>query len=81
VNVTQVGVIALWVLAVLIPLQLYIGYRVAAKSSQSAKHYFISGKELPLYLIFMADFATAMGVGNFIGYTGKGYQIGLNQSG
>ena len=78
-HITPVGAIALWVLAFLVPLQLYIGYRLAAKSGQSAAHYFISGKQLPLVILFFVDFATAMGVGNFIGYMGKGYQIGLNQ--
>jgi len=78
-HITQVGTIALWVLAFLIPLQLYIGYRLAKKSGQSAAHYFISGKQLPLIILFFVDFATAMGVANFIGYMGKGYQIGLNQ--
>jgi Na+/proline symporter len=78
-HITQVGAIALWILAFLVPLQLYIGYRLVAKSGQSAAHYFISAKQLPLIILFFADFATAMGVGNFIGYMGKGYQIGLNQ--
>lgn len=78
-EITEIGRIAMWVLAILIPAQLYIGYIVAKKSGSSAKSYFISGKELPLILIFMGDFATAMGVGNFIGYSGKGYEIGLGQ--
>ena len=78
-QITHVGAIALWILAFLVPLQLYIGYRLAAKSGQSAAHYFISGKQLPVFILFFADFATAMGVGNFIGYMGKGYAIGLNQ--
>ena len=52
---------------------------MAKKSGQSAAHYFISGKPLPLIILFFVDFATAMGVANFIGYMGKGYQIGLNQ--
>lgn len=79
VEVTYVGAIALGIFLILIPLQLYIGARMAGKSSQSASHYFISGKELPLLLVFFDDFATVMGVGNFIGYAGKGYSIGLNQ--
>lgn len=78
-NVTEIGKIALAVLAILIPLQLYIGYRLSGKSGSSAKHYFIGGGELPFALIFFADFATAMGVGTFVGYTGKAYEIGLNQ--
>ena len=78
-HITQIGTIALWILAILIPVQLYIGYRVAGKSGTDAEHYFISGKQLPLFLVFMADFATAFGVGGFIGYSGKGYSIGLGQ--
>ncbi|WP_371378379.1 sodium:solute symporter [Sporomusa aerivorans] len=78
-SITQIGTIALWILAILIPVQLIIGAVVARKSGQSASHYFISGKQLPLVLVFFADFATVMGVGNFIGYAGKGYEIGLNQ--
>ena len=78
-NVTQVGYIALWILAILIPIQLIIGAMMVKKSGQSAAHYFVSGKQLPLMLVFFADFATIMGVGNFIGYAGKGYEIGLNQ--
>jgi SSS family solute:Na+ symporter len=78
-QISQVGYISLWILAILIPVQLIIGAVMAKKSGQSAAHYFISGKQLPLILVFFADFATVMGVGNFIGYAGKGYQIGLGQ--
>ena len=78
-EITLIGTYALWILAIVIPLQIIIGYKMAAKSSQSAAHYFISGKELPLFLMFFLDFASVMGVGNFIGYAGKGYEIGLNQ--
>lgn len=78
-EITTIGVYSLWMLAIIIPLQIYIGYRVAHKSSQSASHYFIGGKELPLFLMFFLDFASVLGVGNFIGYTGKGYEIGLSQ--
>ena len=78
-EISYIGKISLGILAVLLPLQLIIGYLVARKSSQSISHYFISGKQLPLLLVFFADFATVMGVGNFIGYTGKGYEIGLSQ--
>ncbi|MBP2628857.1 MAG: sodium:solute symporter [Firmicutes bacterium] len=78
-NLTEIGVLALWILAILLPVQLIIGALMARRSGQSAAHYFISGKQLPLILVFFADFATVMGVGNFIGYAGKGYQIGLSQ--
>lgn len=78
-EITVIGKYALWMLAALIPAQIIIGYMVASKSSQSAAHYFIGGKELPLFLMFFLDFASVMGVGNFIGYAGKGYEIGLAQ--
>ena len=78
-SITQVGYIALWILAFLLPIQLIIGAVLARRSGQSTKHYFIGGKELPFLLVFFADFATVMGVGNFIGYAGKGYSIGLGQ--
>jgi len=78
-NVTEAGVLALWVLAFLLPLQLWIGWKVAGKSTGSTAHYFIGGKQLGLILAFFADFATCMGVANFIGYSGKAYTIGLGQ--
>lgn len=78
-EITEVGKISLWILAVLIPVQLIIGAVVARKSGQDASHYFISGKQLPFILVFFTDFATVMGVGNFVGYAGKGYEIGLSQ--
>jgi len=78
-NVTEAGALALWVLAFLLPLQLWIGWKVAGKSTHSVAHYFIGGKQMGLVLVFFADFATAMGVGNFIGYAGKAYMIGLGQ--
>ncbi len=78
-EITLIGKYALWMLVVIIPVQIFIGYLMAHKSSQSASHYFISGKELPLFLMFFLDFASVMGVGNFIGYAGKGYEIGLAQ--
>ncbi|MEN6414266.1 MAG: sodium:solute symporter family protein [Veillonellales bacterium] len=78
-EITEVGKIALWILAILIPIQLIIGAVVSRKSGQDASHYFISGKQLPFILVFFTDFATVMGVGNFVGYAGKGYDIGLSQ--
>jgi SSS family solute:Na+ symporter len=78
-KITVIGTYALWMLVVLVPSQILVGYLMAHKGSQSAKHYFISGKELPLFLMFFLDFASVLGVGNFIGYAGKGYEIGLSQ--
>ena len=78
-EITEVGRISLWILAILIPVQLIIGAVVARKSGQDASHYFISGKQLPFILVFFTDFATVMGVGNFVGYSGKGYEIGMSQ--
>ena len=78
-HITLIGKYALWMLVLFVPSQILIGYLMAHKGSQSAKHYFISGKELPLFLMFFLDFASVLGVGNFIGYAGKGYEIGLSQ--
>jgi SSS family solute:Na+ symporter len=78
-HITLIGKYALWMLVLFVPSQIFIGYLMAHKGSQSAKHYFISGKELPLLLMFFLDFASVLGVGNFIGYAGKGYEIGLSQ--
>jgi solute:Na+ symporter, SSS family len=78
-NVTKAGVLALTIMAFLLPLQLWIGWKVAGKSTNSVSHYFIGGKQMGLVLVFFSDFATCMGVANFIGYSGKAYEIGLGQ--
>lgn len=56
---------------------LYVSLRVRQQASSSFSNYSIGGKSFPMYLIFFTQFATIMGVGNFVGHAGKGYQIGL----
>ncbi|NLK98923.1 MAG: sodium:solute symporter family protein [Epulopiscium sp.] len=56
---------------------LFISWKVTGKAQSSFSNYAIGGKSFPLYLIFFTQFATIMGVGNFIGHAGKGYQFGL----
>lgn len=56
---------------------LYISWKVRGDATSSFSSYAIGGGSFPLYLIFFTQFATIMGVGNFIGHAGKGYQIGL----
>lgn len=56
---------------------LIISWKVTGKAQSSFSNYAIGGKSFPIYLIFFTQFATIMGVGNFIGHAGKGYQFGL----
>ncbi|HCL90606.1 MAG TPA: sodium:solute symporter [Candidatus Atribacteria bacterium] len=56
---------------------LYISWKVRSKALSSFSQYAIGGGTFPLYLIFCTQFATIMGVGNFVGHAGKGYTIGL----
>ncbi|HYE82896.1 MAG TPA: sodium:solute symporter family protein [Clostridia bacterium] len=56
---------------------LYISWRVKDQANMSFSNYAIGGKSFPMYLIFFTQFATIMGVGNFIGHAGKGYAQGL----
>ncbi|KUO75647.1 MAG: sodium:solute symporter [Clostridia bacterium BRH_c25] len=56
---------------------LYISWRVKDQASMSFSNYAIGGKSFPMYLIFFTQFATIMGVGNFVGHAGKGYAQGL----
>lgn len=56
---------------------LIISWKVTRKAQSSFSNYAIGGKSFPIYLIFFTQFATIMGVGNFIGHAGKGYQFGL----
>lgn len=68
----------LWVVTgVMCAVFLFISWKVTGKAQSSFSHYAIGGKTFPLYLIFFTQFATIMGVGNFIGHAGKGYQFGL----
>ncbi len=56
---------------------LYISVKFQGEANSSFSNYAIGGKSFPMYLIFFTQFATIMGVGNFVGHAGKGYQIGL----
>ncbi|GAK60710.1 sodium:proline symporter [Candidatus Vecturithrix granuli] len=56
---------------------LYISMKFQGEAKSSFSNYAIGGKSFPMYLIFFTQFATIMGVGNFVGHAGKGYQIGL----
>lgn len=56
---------------------LFISWKVKDAAGQSFSNYAIGGKSFPMYLIFCTQFATIMGVGNFVGHAGKGYATGL----
>ena len=67
-----------WILtAVLCGAFLYISWRVKDKAQSSFSNYAIGGGTFPMYLIFFTQFATIMGVGNFIGHAASGYTTGL----
>lgn len=68
----------LWVITILMcGAFLLISLKVKNKAQSSFSNYAIGGKTFPLYLIFFTQFATIMGVGNFVGHAGKGYATGL----
>ncbi|HZK60679.1 MAG TPA: sodium:solute symporter family protein [Anaerovoracaceae bacterium] len=68
----------IWMLTVLMcGTFLIISWKVKDKASSSFSNYAIGGGTFPMYLIFFTQFATIMGVGNFIGHAGKGYSVGL----
>lgn len=56
---------------------LFISWKVKDAASSSFSNYAIGAKSFPMYLIFFTQFATIMGVGNFVGHAGKGYVNGL----
>ncbi len=47
------------------------------KAGESFANFAIAGGTLPFVLILFTDIATIMGVGNFIGHSSKGYDVGL----
>lgn len=57
---------------------MYISLRFKEQAELSFSNYAIGGKTFPMYLIFFTQFATIMGVGNFVGHAGNGYAIGLS---
>ncbi len=67
-----------WIItAVLCGAFLFISWKVSGKAKSSFKEYAIGGKSFPWYLLFFTQFATIMGVGNFVGHAGKGYANGM----
>ncbi|SNT21290.1 solute:Na+ symporter, SSS family [Anaerovirgula multivorans] len=68
----------LWLItALMCGIFLVISWKVKDAAQQSFSSYAIGGKSFPMYLIFCTQFATIMGVGNFVGHAGKGYSTGL----
>ncbi|HHW02127.1 MAG TPA: sodium:solute symporter family protein [Thermoanaerobacterales bacterium] len=68
----------LWIVTTVLGiLFLWISFKMKDKASESFSNYAIAGKTLPFFLIFFTEFANIMGVGNFVGHAGKGYQFGL----
>lgn len=47
------------------------------KASTSFTNFAIAGGTLPFILLLFTDIATIMGVGNFVGHSSKGYEIGM----
>ena len=56
---------------------LFMSLRFKKKADMSFAHYAIAGGTLPFFLVLFTDIATIMGVGNFVGHSSKGYEIGL----
>lgn len=68
----------LWVITIVMcGAFLFISLKFKDQANASFSNYAIGGKTFPMYLIFFTQFATIMGVGNFVGHAGKGYQVGL----
>ena len=57
---------------------LAISWRVKDAASKSFAMYAIGGGALPLYLVFFADLATAMGAGNFVGHASSAFSAGAS---
>ncbi|MGN1400121.1 MAG: sodium:solute symporter [Bacillus sp. (in: firmicutes)] len=67
-----------WVSTIVLSLFfLFMSLRFKNKADLSFAHYAIAGGTLPFFLILFTDIATIMGVGNFVGHSSKGYEIGL----
>jgi len=68
----------LWIITIVFcGVFLAISLRVRKKATSSFSDFVIGGGTFPLFLIFFTQFATIMGVGNFVGHAAKGYEIGL----
>ncbi len=62
---------------VLCALFIAVAFMFRKKSAESFVQYAIAGGTLPFFLILFTDIATIMGVGNFVGHSAKGYEIGV----
>ncbi|TCT16099.1 SSS family transporter [Natranaerovirga pectinivora] len=68
----------LWIITIaMCSVFLVISLKVKKQAQSSFLNYAIGGKSFPIHLILFTQFATIMGVGNFIGHAGKGYEVGL----
>lgn len=68
----------LWIITIVFcTVFLIISLKVRAKATSSFSQFVIGGGTFPIMLIFFTQFATIMGVGNFVGHAAKGYELGL----
>ena len=67
-----------WTVTIILSLA-FIGmsFLFKKKADTSFAHYAIAGGTLPFFLLLFTDIATIMGVGNFVGHSSKGYEIGI----
>ncbi len=67
-----------WTITIVLSL-IFIGmsFVFKKKADESFAHYAIAGGTLPFFLLLFTDIATIMGVGNFVGHSSKGYEIGI----
>ncbi|NYB75787.1 sodium:solute symporter family protein [Sedimentibacter hydroxybenzoicus DSM 7310] len=71
--------IAIWIITfVMCGAFMWISLKFKGQAELSFSNYAIGGKSFPMYLIFFTQFATIMGVGNFVGHAGNGYSVGLS---
>jgi SSS family solute:Na+ symporter len=72
--------LATWTWIVTIILSLFfiaMSLRFRKKSKESFMQFAIAGGTLPFFLVLFTDIATIMGVGNFVGHSSKGFEIGI----
>ena len=72
--------LSFWTWTITITLSLFfigISFFFKKKADASFAHYAIAGGTLPFFLLLFTDIATIMGVGNFVGHSSKGYEIGI----
>lgn len=67
-----------WVVTIILSL-FFIGMslRFRKKSKESFLQFAIAGGTLPFFLVLFTDIATIMGIGNFVGHSSKGFEIGV----